>query len=132
MNFRLHALAYIYDHLGSAPAWIRRLTPTQIESLATLFSEWHTSMRGNCEITPLSEVEKREITRALCLLNGDIEAAATALRVGRTTLYRKMRQWGYTAKTRLLVHQASALAHVDRQMCDRRDGWVGLRSAPEN
>ena len=131
MNFRLHALAYIYDHLCSAPAWIRRLTPSQIETVATLFSEWLSSIRENCEITPLSELERREITRALTLLNGDVTAAARALQVGKTTLYRKMKKWGYKAEGRVLMHQASALGGATRIETVNLNGDMSRGSVPE-
>ena len=130
MNCRLHALAYIYDHLCNAPAWIRRLTPSQIEAVATLFSEWLSSIREDCEITPLPELERREITRALTLLNGDVTAAARALRVGKTTLYRKMKKWGYRAESRVLMHQASALGGATPLEAVHLDGRYvkGLRT----
>lgn len=108
----MQALAFIYDHICGAPAWIRRLTPNQIEAIATLLSAWHSTTGGNCEITPLAELEKREITRALDLFNGDVAAAARALRIGKTTLYRRMKQWGHFSENRVLMHKAAALAQV--------------------
>src|SRR5581483_11359369 len=45
-------------------------------------------------ITPLREVERLAIERALVLTKGDRLLAARALGIGRTTLYRKLRQYG--------------------------------------
>lgn len=45
-------------------------------------------------ILPLPEVEKREILRALQHTKGDRTAAAALLHIGRTTLYRKLREYG--------------------------------------
>jgi hypothetical protein len=77
-----------------------------------LFAEWHNAVGAPYKITPLAELEKQEITRALSLLNGDVAAAAKALQVGKTTLYRKTRKWGYIAESRVLIHQASALSRA--------------------
>jgi len=46
------------------------------------------------EILPLSEVEKRAISRALEVTEGNISEAARRLQVGRTTLYRKIDAYG--------------------------------------
>lgn len=50
--------------------------------------------RGHEEIIPLEEVEKREIVRALKVFDGNISQTANALRIGRTTLYRKIERYG--------------------------------------
>jgi Nif-specific regulatory protein len=44
-------------------------------------------------ILPLAEVEKRHILRALEYTNGDITAAAGMLEIGKTTLYRKLKEY---------------------------------------
>jgi DNA-binding NtrC family response regulator len=46
-------------------------------------------------IVPLCEVEKREILRAIRHTKGDRTAAATLLQIGRTTLYRKLKEYGF-------------------------------------
>ena len=43
-------------------------------------------------ILPLDEVERRAIVHALEVTGGNISAAARALRIGRNTLYRKMKE----------------------------------------
>lgn len=73
---------------------------------------WHGELGCSTEILPFAEVEKREMARAITLCNGDVALAAKALKVGRTTLYRKIRQWGYSSGNRILLYQAAALAQV--------------------
>jgi two-component system response regulator HydG len=46
------------------------------------------------ELTTLDEVERRFIFRALRETNGDKLAAARLLGIGKTTLYRKLKQYG--------------------------------------
>jgi two-component system response regulator AtoC len=54
--------------------------------------------QGNCEesdeITPLEELERREIEKAYNKFNGEIERAAVALGISRATLYRKLKIYG--------------------------------------
>ena len=44
---------------------------------------------------PLSEVEKREILKAIEYTKGDRTVAAALLGIGRTTLYRKLKEYGF-------------------------------------
>jgi transcriptional regulator with PAS, ATPase and Fis domain len=46
------------------------------------------------QVLPLAEVEKRAILRALEVAKGDRTLAATMLDIGRTTLYRKLKDYG--------------------------------------
>jgi DNA-binding NtrC family response regulator len=46
------------------------------------------------ELTTLEEMERRFIIRALRETNGDKLAAARLLGIGKTTLYRKLKQYG--------------------------------------
>jgi transcriptional regulator with PAS, ATPase and Fis domain len=46
------------------------------------------------EVLPLAEVEKRAILEALEVAKGDRTLAAGLLRIGRTTLYRKLKEFG--------------------------------------
>jgi DNA-binding NtrC family response regulator len=46
------------------------------------------------EITPLEELERREIQKAYNKFNGEIERAAVALGISRATLYRKLKIYG--------------------------------------
>jgi DNA-binding NtrC family response regulator len=49
---------------------------------------------------PLSEVERRHIVRAIAAAGGNLSAAARTLGVGRSTLWRKMRQYGIKSASR--------------------------------
>ncbi len=46
------------------------------------------------ELLPLEELERRAILRALCHADGDKLAAARSLGIGKTTLYRKLKDYG--------------------------------------
>jgi DNA-binding NtrC family response regulator len=54
-------------------------------------------MPQNDEIVPLDELERRAIMRALHESGGDKLAAARLLGIGKTTLYRKLKQYGSQA-----------------------------------
>ena len=49
--------------------------------------------QGDNGIIPLSEVERRAILRALEYTRGDRAVAAHLLGIGRTTLYRKLKEY---------------------------------------
>lgn len=82
------------------------------------------------QIRPLRDVKKAAILSAVTRLNGDIPLAADALRVGRTTLYRKLREYGVSVKhdprtgKKRLIAKSGAVARflcavkVKRQFCD--------------
>jgi transcriptional regulator with PAS, ATPase and Fis domain len=46
------------------------------------------------EVIPLAEVEKRAILRALRVAKGDRQLTSQLLEIGRTTLYRRLKQYG--------------------------------------
>ncbi len=48
-------------------------------------------------VAPLAEIEKRAILQAIVLLNGDKLEAAKQLGIGKTTLYRKLKEYGSIA-----------------------------------
>lgn len=50
---------------------------------------------NGCTVLPLSEVEKREILKAIEYTKGDRTVAAALLGIGRTTLYRKLKEYGF-------------------------------------
>jgi DNA-binding NtrC family response regulator len=56
-------------------------------------------------VVPLQEVERRAIEQALTYTRGDRTTAAQLLGIGRTTLYRKLKEYGYPAG---VGHGASA------------------------
>ena len=45
-------------------------------------------------VTPLAETEKREILKAIRIFDGDKLKAAKVLGIGKTTLYRKLKEYG--------------------------------------
>jgi two-component system response regulator HydG len=51
-------------------------------------------MPRNDELLPLDELERRAIMRAMRESAGDKLAAARLLGIGKTTLYRKLKQYG--------------------------------------
>jgi DNA-binding NtrC family response regulator len=72
----------------------------------------YSSMRGNLQlnslaafasgkvIIPLHELEKRAILEAIDFTNGDRATAAALLGIGRTTLYRKMKEYNLEIESR--------------------------------
>jgi two-component system response regulator HydG len=56
----------------------------------------HTAMDGNgsTKIVPMSELEKHTILSTITQLNGDKLLAARLLGIGKTTLYRKLKEYG--------------------------------------
>jgi DNA-binding NtrC family response regulator len=52
------------------------------------------SLGGDHPVLPLAEVERIAILRAIQYTRGDRTAAATMLGIGRTTLYRKLKEYG--------------------------------------
>lgn len=111
-NNYLAALAFLYDNINDFPTWVRRLSPGQMEQIAAIMKTWESRLHSSTEILPLEEVEKQALTRAVSLRNGDVPAAAKALRIGKTTLYRRLKHWGYSPESRRLVLQASVLARL--------------------
>lgn len=108
---RMSALAFLYDNMHDLPTWFRHLRPKQLEELAGVIVQWQLPKESHC-IVPLEQIERREILRAIALCGGDVSKAADALKIGRTTMYRKLRAWGYAVR---LLAQASVLAGEDRK-----------------
>jgi len=111
LHVRMSALAYLYDNIHDLPTWFRHLTPTQLEEIAGVMIQWQLPSESHC-IVPMEEVERREMLRAFALCGGDAIKAAESLKIGKTTMYRKLRAWGYAVRNRSLLAQASALANV--------------------
>jgi DNA-binding NtrC family response regulator len=63
---------------------------------------------------PLDEIERREVLRTIRFYGGNVSNAARALKIGKTTMYRKLKTWGYTGQSRILQAQASVLAGESR------------------
>lgn len=77
--------------LTTAPLMQLRDLPTYIHGLPV-----HTpgSVRLQGKIVPMAELEKQTILNALVQLNGDKLLAARLLGIGKTTLYRKLKEYG--------------------------------------
>jgi DNA-binding NtrC family response regulator len=58
-------------------------------------------------VIPLQEVERRAIEQALTYTRGDRTTAAHLLGIGRTTLYRKLKEYGYSFGARSADGQAT-------------------------
>jgi two-component system response regulator HydG len=65
--------------------------PREIGNLAPAPS--HTNGNGNLRIIPMAELEKQTILKAISDLNGDKLQAARLLGIGKTTLYRKLKDY---------------------------------------
>ena len=50
-------------------------------------------------VTPIAELEKQAILRAIAVLQGDKLEAARRLGIGKTTLYRKLKEYGSAARS---------------------------------
>jgi DNA-binding NtrC family response regulator len=68
--------------------------PLQIQRIGSVAATGTGSVAG--KILPLAEVEKQTILQALERLNGDKLMAARMLGIGKTTLYRKLKEYGIT------------------------------------
>jgi len=77
---------------------LRSLSGTQ-QNLIQLDTVRRTSAADNGEqedeaVLPLAEVEKRHIESVLRFCEGNVSATAKALQIGRTTLYKRMEEYG--------------------------------------
>ncbi len=124
LGARIAASAFLYDKMRDLPEWFRKLTPRQVENIADLMVQWHLPGESN-RIVPMEEVERREVLQALIICHGDVLKAAKALKIGKTTIYRKLGEWGFIWKGQLLLAQASVLG--DRDQSYRRRLSNGTR-----
>ena len=108
-NARMSALSFLYDNIHDLPAWFRRLTPGQLEDIASVMVRWQIPAE-NHSILPMEEIERREILRAIAMCGGNVTKAADALGLGKTTIYNKLRKWGFSVENRTLQVQAAVLA----------------------
>ena len=106
----MRALSFVYDNLDNFPSWIRKLAPGQIMQLAKILNDWAMWDLGSGRISPLRETQKREVIRAVIACQGDLRAAAEALGIGKTTIYRLLHSWGLSRTDWRLVVQARVLA----------------------
>jgi len=78
--------------LSSAHEIQLRDLPTQLYSAPAEAMEMSQPAHGG--IVPMAEMEKQTIMNALAHLNGDKMLAARRLGIGKTTLYRKLKEYG--------------------------------------
>jgi DNA-binding NtrC family response regulator len=90
-----------------------------LDSLSTQLQNFHYETRraaaavvparepeaARLEITPLAELEKQAILSTIRQLNGDKLKAARLLGIGKTTLYRKLKEYGLAAEAPEPVHR---------------------------
>ena len=104
---QMSALAYLHDHVRDLPGWFCRLTARQLEDIAEVMVQWNISTENQSTL-PMEEIEKREVLRVLAMCEGRIPKAAKLLKMGKTTIYRKLTHWGYSVQNRPLTEQASS------------------------
>ena len=85
--------------MGTGPVLSLGDMPTQLQQHA--LQTRHPARDGDARgedpadgVTPLAETEKRAILHAIRILNGDKLKAARLLGIGKTTLYRKLKEYG--------------------------------------
>jgi len=86
----LSSLAGAEVRAGDLPSYLRE-GGDPVTAHATCISP---DVAPGTGISPLAEVEKRHVVRALELCSGNLSEAARALGIGRTTLYRKLEKYG--------------------------------------
>ncbi len=93
--------------LSSGPVLKTADLPQQVQNA---FNLGVVSMSDKNRVLPLAEVEKQAILNALNQLNGDKLMTAKLLRIGKTTLYRKLKEYGITDRWAISVAEQSAKA----------------------
>jgi two-component system response regulator HydG len=67
--------------------------PTQLQNLKLVAPPADGGQKSS-DITPLEAMEKQAILHAIQVLDGDKLEAARRLGIGKTTLYRKLKEYG--------------------------------------
>jgi DNA-binding NtrC family response regulator len=75
-------------HTSDLPPEIAKLPAVE-----SSFANGNGNGNGEARIIPMAELEKRTILSAIAELNGDKLKAARLLRIGKTTLYRKLKDY---------------------------------------
>lgn len=107
---QMRALAFVYDNLNNFPVWMQKLAPGQLTQLAKVLIDWAAADSPSSRIVPLQETQKREVIRAVIACQGDLRAAAKALGIGKTTIYRLLHRWDLSKADWRLFVQARSLA----------------------
>jgi DNA-binding NtrC family response regulator len=82
-------------HLGDLPTQLQQ-EGLAAHRAATVASETEGTDNGTQRVTPLADLERQAILGAIRALNGDKLQAAKLLGIGKTTLYRKLKEYGIT------------------------------------
>jgi transcriptional regulator of acetoin/glycerol metabolism len=61
-------------------------------------------------ICPLDDIIRRSVLQAMDACSGDVQMTARMLGVGKTTMYRWLREWGWT----VALNQSKALGESRR------------------
>src|SRR5271165_3680247 len=88
-----HHLAAQRSQAMAATAMVHDPGPVLPKPLGTAYSHTHSHSLSNGTVVPLSEIERRAIIGALEYTKGDRAVAAHLLGIGRTTLYRKLKEY---------------------------------------
>ncbi len=88
-------------HLCDMPSQLRDLkrrafVPPETQSTTDSIGGSTNTPTGEGEIVPIAEMEKQAILGTIRQLNGDKLLAAKLLGIGKTTLYRKLREYEFT------------------------------------
>ena len=70
--------------------------PTQLQDFRLHSRPTEKAATGNAEVTPLADLERQAILDTLRQLKGDKLTTARLLGIGKTTLYRKLKEYGIT------------------------------------
>jgi two-component system response regulator HydG len=86
--------------LSSGPVLHLGDLPTQLQNARAEFEQRHNAVEAEpaltVEVRSIAEMEKQAILTTLRHLNGDKLMAARLLGIGKTTLYRKLKEYGVT------------------------------------
>jgi transcriptional regulator of acetoin/glycerol metabolism len=91
-ELHVHDLPSTLHHAVFAPTLREPVYPSAGPSLVSGIARSSTPALE--EVLPLAEVERRAILNALAVTRGDRTTAAQLLGIGRTTLYRRLKEYG--------------------------------------
>jgi DNA-binding NtrC family response regulator len=94
-------------HVAQLPSPIQHYLKRQSVAVTARLPEQEPNpevwLNADCPVVPLAELERRAILNAIRYTRGDRNLAAVLLGIGRTTLYRKLREYeqaGYADRSR--------------------------------
>ena len=86
-------------HIGDLPTQLQEFRLQCYRAAAPAAPGERVEPMPSTPVTPLAELERQAILRTLRELNGDKLMAARLLGIGKTTLYRKLKEYGIAAPT---------------------------------